>query len=149
MLFLKYNVVHWCKAFSHVKQGHISRTPFLTHAWDTMLFVCSWLCSGPSTTTPSTRRGRFFRFSHSPAVHCEVEMNPWSIYIYKYMSHGRNYSFGENAITKCGTVPYRFCSFWIVDFRGIGFGGGGPWAASKFKATSYFSVHSTNFLGYW
>lgn len=41
----KYNGVHWCKAFSHVKQGHISRTPFLKHAWDTMFFICNWLCS--------------------------------------------------------------------------------------------------------
>ncbi len=67
------------------------------------------------------------------------------------MSYGRNYLFGENAITKCGGSPIGFAAF-ENGLWGMGFGGPlsvvkVPWAASKFKATSYYSV-TTNFVGY-
>ena len=51
---------------------------------------------------------------------------------------------GENAITKCGGVPYRFCRFWIwiMGYR-IGFGGspiGYEGSLSRFKVQGNFLV---------
>ena len=62
------------------------------------------------------------------------------------LSYGRNYLVGENAITKCGGGPFRSCSFLNMDY-GVSVLGGPllltkvSWAASKFKAASYYSVH--------
>ena len=61
------------------------------------------------------------------------------------MSYGRNYLFGENAITKCGESPIGFAAL-EYGLWGIGLGGPlsimkVPCTASKFKATSSYSVH--------
>ena len=69
------------------------------------------------------------------------------IYICTYMSmsYGRNYLFGENAITKCGESPIGSAALEYGLWR-IGLGGPlsitkVPCTASKFKATSSYAVH--------
>ena len=47
-------------------------------------------------------------------------MNPWSIYV----SYRRNYLFGENAITKCGTVPLSVLQLLNCGFSGYRLCGG-------------------------
>ena len=69
-----------------------------------------------------------------------------------YMSYGRNYLFGEHAITKCGGSPIGFAGF-EYGLWGIGFGEspiGYEVSLSRFKVQGNFLVlcSSTNFVGY-
>ncbi len=72
-----------------------------------------------------------------------VLFEPWDNH---HASFGRNYLFGENAITKCGLPLVSFAGF-EYGLWGIGFGGGSPigyegsLSRFKVKATSYYSVH--------
>ena len=66
------------------------------------------------------------RFSIYPIHHILISINGYLVVvstpsIYIYMSYGRNYLFGENAINKCGGSPIGFASF-EDGSCGIGFG---------------------------
>ena len=69
------------------------------------------------------------------------------------MSYGRNYSFGENAITKCGGPPFG-CAAFEYGLWGIGFGRspiGYEGSLNRFKVQGNFLLLylSTNFVGYY
>ena len=68
------------------------------------------------------------------------------------MSYGRNYLFGENAITKCGESPIGFAALgyglWDIGFRGPPMGYEGSLHRFKVQGNFFLLCSSTNFVGY-
>ena len=77
----------------------------------------------------------------------KIYMHIQSHIIWAYMSCGQNYFFGENVITKCEGSAIGLAGFEYRLRHRVSILGGPlsvvkvPWAASKLKATSYYSVH--------
>ena len=71
---------------------------------------------------------------------------------YVHMSYGRNYLFGENAITKCGDSPIGFAALeyglWGIGFRGPPMGYEGSLHRFKVQGNFFLLCSSTNFVGY-
>ena len=77
---------------------------------------------------------------------CDLGLATSPAFLQSYTSCRRNYSFGEKAITKCGGAPFGCAVFLNMEY-GVSVLGAPlsvmtiPWAASKFKAASCYSVH--------
>ena len=94
-------------------------------------------------------------WAHESAGKNAVSINIQSyniISIWAYMSYGRNYLFGENAITKMRGVRHRFCRLWIwiMGYQCLGVPIGYEGSLSRFKVQGNFWLlcSSTNFVGY-